>query len=653
VRRLSLVLLAYVLIAMVMTWPLMRHPGTRLASDLGDPAFNCWILQWTGGQVLAALSGNWHALAEYWNGNIFHPLPLTITYSEHLTPEMLQSLPIFAATGNAILTYNLLFLATFVLSGFAMYLLVRDLTGRPLAAFAAGLIYAYVPYRIDQLSHVQVLSSYWMPLALMGFRRFFATRSRLALAGGAASFVLQGLSCGYYLLFFAPFVAAYCLYEIVRRRLVRDTRVWVGLAAASVGVAIVLSPFVSAYMQVRRVEGVGTRAPGEITMFSADTQAFATAPEGSWLWGEHMRALPASEGQGFPGMTGLVFGAVALVAAGSRRLRTIDWRAMSGWRIALIGAAAIVFVWQGWIALVILAQGQIAFHTASSLEISRNIKLPLLSAATALVALIGLIKVGSGKSGESEESREFGKSAIFFFLSAVASVLLALGPVIRAGSHVIGPGPYALLLNYVPGFDGLRVPSRFFMLVAFFLSVLAGLGVSALLEMRPRWIGRAAVALACIGALADGLVVPFPIAKVQFSPPYLRAAEPATGRDINPLYKMVKQLPGQVVLLEMPIGDQSFDILAAFYAGYHRRPLINGYSGFTPPGYQDRALAIMGALVDSDAAARAIDASGATHVLVHESVFPGGLGDQLSQWLISRGAREVGADRGDRLFQLR
>jgi hypothetical protein len=80
-RRLILIFLVYVVSAIAMTWPLMQHPATRLASDLGDPVFNCWILQWTGGQVLAALSGNWHALANYWNGNIFYPASLTITYS--------------------------------------------------------------------------------------------------------------------------------------------------------------------------------------------------------------------------------------------------------------------------------------------------------------------------------------------------------------------------------------------------------------------------------------------------------------------------------------------------------------------------------------------------------------------------------------------
>ena len=74
--RPAAVALAYALIAVVMTWPLARYLGTRLAADVGDPAFNSWVLAWTAGQILAALSGDVGALASYWHGNIFTPEPL-------------------------------------------------------------------------------------------------------------------------------------------------------------------------------------------------------------------------------------------------------------------------------------------------------------------------------------------------------------------------------------------------------------------------------------------------------------------------------------------------------------------------------------------------------------------------------------------------
>jgi hypothetical protein len=211
----------YTLIAVVMTWPVALTIGSHLASDVGDPAFVCWILAWDAGQILAALGGDLSALANYWNGNIFYPAPLTLAYSEHFTGQALQIVPVYALTGNIILCYNLLFISTFVLSGLAVFLLVRDLTGRPLAAFLAGLAYAFAPYRMGQFSHLQVLSSYWMPLALYGFHHYFAritmgSRGRALLwplGGAAAAVVMQNLSCAYYMMFFAPFVVGYCAYE--------------------------------------------------------------------------------------------------------------------------------------------------------------------------------------------------------------------------------------------------------------------------------------------------------------------------------------------------------------------------------------------------------------------------------------------------------
>ena len=96
-----------------------------------------------------------------------------------------------------------------------MYLLVRELTGNATAAFVAGLLFAFAPYRLPQSSHLQVLSS---PVdavrAVTGCTRYFDTAAAAA-AGrrGAGAGILQNLSSGYYLLYFPPFAAAYVLWE--------------------------------------------------------------------------------------------------------------------------------------------------------------------------------------------------------------------------------------------------------------------------------------------------------------------------------------------------------------------------------------------------------------------------------------------------------
>ncbi len=241
----------YLVAAIAMTWPLATVMHRQVAGDLGDPLFNCWILEWTGGQVLSALHGDFAALSHYWDANIFYPARLTLAYSEHLTPLMLQVLPVLAATRNIILCYNLLLLSTFVLSGLGMYLLVRELTGQPLAALLAGFAFAFAPYRLDQYGHLEVLTSQWMPFALYGFRRFFVTARLRPLAGGALALLAQALSCGYYMAYFTPFAVAYCLYEMATRGMLRDMRTWRVLVVAGGAVLLIVALFLRPYFQVR------------------------------------------------------------------------------------------------------------------------------------------------------------------------------------------------------------------------------------------------------------------------------------------------------------------------------------------------------------------------------------------------------------------
>ena len=155
--------------------------------DLGDSLLNAWILAWDADHLLRFLGGDVDAIRNFWNANIFYPEPLTLAYSEHLFAQAVQILPIYALTGNIILCYNLLFLSTFVLSGLGMFLFVREITGSARAGLVAGLIYAFAPYRVPQFSHLQVISSQWMPFVLYGLRRYFVTRRITPLVGAGAA----------------------------------------------------------------------------------------------------------------------------------------------------------------------------------------------------------------------------------------------------------------------------------------------------------------------------------------------------------------------------------------------------------------------------------------------------------------------------------
>ena len=242
-----------------MTWPVVAGLTRDLPSDLGDPMFVSGMLTWASKHWIDLIGGDVSAVRRFWNAPFFYPEPLATAFSEHFTLHALLTLPVYLATQNIILCYNLLWLAAFTLSCFGMYLFVRELTGRPLAAFVAGLAFAFAPYRFATTPHLQVISSHWMPFALYAFRRYFLAVAApgspakfSAATGGALALWAQNMSSGYYMVYFGPFVAVYVLAEIATRRLWRQWKVWLHLAGAALFALLLTLPFAWPYLQLQQ-----------------------------------------------------------------------------------------------------------------------------------------------------------------------------------------------------------------------------------------------------------------------------------------------------------------------------------------------------------------------------------------------------------------
>jgi hypothetical protein len=633
-----------------MTWPLAAVMHREIASDLGDPLFNCWILAWTGGTVLRFLGGDVSALSQYWHGNIFYPAPLATAFSEHLTPLMLQTLPVFAVTHNVVLCYNLLLLGTVVLSGLGMYLLVRELTGEPVAAAFAGLAFAFAPYRLDQFSHIEVLSSEWMPFVFFGFRRFFATGRRWPLAGAVAALAAQALSCGYYLAYFTPLAVAYGLYEMATRGLLRDRRAWLSLIIAGLVALTIVLPFLRPYFAVRASTNLGVRHERSVQQFSADTWGFATISSHSRLLGDRVGALPRNENQGFPGFTILAFALVG-VGAGFTRARRRSRQAADApapARQIAAGCSATLAIAAAYVLGHLVVTGDFVFSAGELFFSTHRVGAELQLLA---VALLGLWFASPGLRRLVRGTPQ--STMAFFACGTMYAAWMSLGPHMFANEKPIGPGLYELFYRWVPGFNGLRVSSLHFMIVALCLAALAGLGAAALLA-RARRTGTIVLVVAAVALLAE--VWSVPVARnLRLDADGLAPtpSEIGIGRTVSPLYTFIRDLPAGVVLIELPYGASAYEIQYTFYAGYHRKPLVNGYSGFYPEEYLRR----IGPLSDMSGSAeggwQTLLGSGATHVIVHEAAFTGDRGRDVSDWLRRHGAREVAAAGADRLFEIR
>lgn len=638
----------YLAVALVFTWPLAAGLGRDIPWDLGDSLLNAWILAWDADHIWRFLTGDFGALSGFWNANIFFPEPLTLAFSEHLVAQAVQIVPVYALTGNIILSYNLLFLSTFVLSGLGTYLFVREVTGSARAGLVAGLIYAFAPYRVPQFAHLQVLSSQWMPFALYGVRRYFQTRRIQPLAGAGAALIAQNLSNGYFLLFFSPIVVAYVLFEMSTRRLWRDVRVWTAVTSSGVLVTLITLPFLLPYLKLRRL-GFPPRSLYEVATYSADVLSYWTAPMQSHLWGGAMRAFPKAEGDLFPTLT-----ALALAATGVGVTTRSAWQRSRASAVAARGSNAAVYVLLALCAiytlLILLVFGGIRFDGIGPLPVSlRGIGRPALVLAICLAIVAAM----------SPRARAFvqawsGTMAGFAFLVAAVAFILSLGPAIRTNGRLIGEvGPYSLLYSYVPGFDGLRVPSRYAMLFTLFLAVAAGFGAAAI-ESLLRWGGTLMVGVGFVAvaeAFAAPIIINGTVAEGGYAPPPPRVY---THEGVPPVYRFLKTLPpGSTVILEFPFGETAYEVRYMFYSTNHWHPLLNGYSGTFPLSYSRGGALLRHPLNGPDLAWQAIRDSGATHAVVHEGLYVDGEGRAISQWLAQRGAKQVAEFNGDKVFQLK
>jgi hypothetical protein len=164
----------------VLTVAFLRPTPERMAHaflpDRGDPVFNLYVLSWGIHQFEQGLPG-------YWDANVFYPTPKALTLSDHLIGPAAFGWALSPLVPNPIVVYNLLVLASFVVTGAATcWVLRRSGVSFP-GALLASCGYAFSAFRWTHLNHIQVLLMGLIPLVLWSFDRLLAERNlRWALA---------------------------------------------------------------------------------------------------------------------------------------------------------------------------------------------------------------------------------------------------------------------------------------------------------------------------------------------------------------------------------------------------------------------------------------------------------------------------------------
>ncbi|MGE3401417.1 MAG: DUF3108 domain-containing protein [Vicinamibacterales bacterium] len=284
-----------------MTWPLSMNLTSLLGAPTGpgDPYLNLWILGWG---MRAWLDSPASVLAgRVFDANIFHPAAGTLAYSDHLLLQSAALSPLYAVSGDVVLCYNVLLLASLVASALAMHLFIARVIGSRGGAYLAGLAWGFGSYRFAHLLHLQLQALYFLPLTFLFLHRLIAGRRRRdALVLGVLT-ALQAIASVYYAVIggLALVVGGAVLAAMASRR--GASTVAARLALAAIVAAVLVLPVGLVYWRVQQDEGFG-RNLFEASRNAAFADSYLQAPPGNLLYGRTgvLRRAEGLDADGLP-----------------------------------------------------------------------------------------------------------------------------------------------------------------------------------------------------------------------------------------------------------------------------------------------------------------------------------------------------------------
>ncbi len=239
-----IVLLAYSLLSVLMTWPMAAQLNTHLFGRGSDAWSHFWVFWWVKDGLL-----NGHT--PYFTELLYHPsgIPLYTQNIAWINIAIWLGLQLFV---TELAAYNITFMAVYALNAFSMFLLIyvllrqRPLSQRPFAldslpfaAFLGGLIYGFWPYILRHSFHPNLSLTASIPLAMLALYRLIRYKRWRDASIAGLLIGLIGITRWQLLVMALFIIIPFVLYHLYQER---QTVGWalMGKLAAANGIALLL-----------------------------------------------------------------------------------------------------------------------------------------------------------------------------------------------------------------------------------------------------------------------------------------------------------------------------------------------------------------------------------------------------------------------------
>ena len=558
------VLAFYLILTPIMTYPMALHMAEAVPGPPWDNYVWLYDIWWFKHTLFEA------GISPLFNPQIFYPFGYDVGLSETILASKALGLP-FILAGGEVVAFNLLVMASFVLSGFAMYLWVLRLSHNRLAAVLAGVIYAFAPYRINALAAgwIPLLPTQWLPLAFLYIDKTLDQRRSRPAALAGLYVAISALSSWYYAYMVALILPLYVLARARPwRQYLLDGRLWRAALVFLVVLGVLAVPVAIPAL------GLGSSSLswslGYADRWSASLEDFVLPNIYHPLWGRFFLGLRPeiseypwyAPGFIYLGIVPLILAVVGFFA-GRRR-----------WRLRRAPSAPLDDRHESLPATVPVARGPAMWtdHTR---------------AALALIAIVaGILALGTTLhiAGQriyvpAPDEIAHGFARVMNFISSKLALHKTAYSELTSGSGIPVLLPGFLTYLFLPLFSAMRHWYRFGVITTLAVSALAGIGAAYVLGRLQR-SGRSVrgIAMSTVAgiALIALILVDFMSAPLPFGLSYTNVVQPVDA--------WLAEQPGDSAVMQFPLvralnGPMLYRGIA------HGKNMAYGHGTFYPPEY--------------------------------------------------------------------
>jgi len=483
------------LLFMVIAAILIRMPIQSIGQKMANH-IDCYLISWIWSWDIHALSTN---PLQLFQANIFTPFTNTLAFSETMLGTALIAWPILILSNdNMNLTYNIVILLTFAISGIGMYLLMLYLTKNKLAALISALIYSFAPFKlIHSVGHLH-LTGMWLPFVYLYLHKFIRKQTWKNLIILFTFTILTFLTGFHYFIYlpivFLVFISSAWLLKKIKLSKKNIIKLIIFIITLVILISPIIIPYLKAkteYNQIRTIELIEACSPDLIDYL-----------------------IPP-----------------------------------------------------------------ILYHKLYSCRANNeiNVSFGIIVTTLLILSIIYLLKTETKKL-----NRHLKLNAFIYATTGLIAFMISFGFYIQLTSNDnIGIlGIYNLFYHLIPGFSGIRATGRYSIFLLISICFFIGYAIN-IWDKNNKNIFKKIITIFIIITLM----------LIEFSSvPAVTFSYNLTSKPQFKLNQWMKNQPDDNIFIELPIGVDmdstiNYDIFNVYNSRYHFKKIINGYSGYYPPGY--------------------------------------------------------------------